>query len=84
VQGFFELPHSQTFCTYFPKQLLFIYPALVYYAITVVFTMVAVQGASLPKLPMNTTTLAIMPVFLEVNYTKQQEVMDIEKGIVMV
>ncbi len=46
--------------------------------------MVAVQGASLPKLPMNTTTLAIMPVFLEVNYTKQQEVMDIEKGIVMV
>jgi hypothetical protein len=83
VQGFFELPHSQTFCSYFPKQSLFIYPALVYYAITVVFTMVAVQGASSPKLPMN-TTLAIMPVFLEVNYTKQQEVMDIEKGIVMV
>jgi hypothetical protein len=45
--------------------------------------MVAVQGASSLKLSMN-TTLAIMPVFLEANYTKQQEVMDIEKGIVIV
>jgi len=45
--------------------------------------MVAVEGASLPKLPMN-TALAIMPVFLEVNYARQQEVMDIEKGIEMI
>jgi len=44
--------------------------------------MVAVEGVSSPKLPMN-STLAIMPIFLEVNYTKQQ-VMDIEEGIVMV
>jgi hypothetical protein len=45
--------------------------------------MVAVEGASSPKLPMN-TALHIMLFFLEVNYAKLQEVMDIEKGIAII